>query len=78
MNDCPQISNSLAKRGRKYILFIYFISFAQKNTEEKKNTEDMQTLVIITSQYTNNNLNIWTGTPQQLSQLLRTQKIKGY
>ena len=26
----------------------------------------MQTLVIRTEQYTNNNLNIWAGTPQQL------------
>ena len=31
-----------------FFYFFYFISFALKNTKKKKNTEDMQTLVIRT------------------------------
>ena len=48
-----------------FIYLFYFISFALKNTKKKKhwryaNTSNKN------EQYTNNNLNIWAGTPQQL------------
>ena len=37
----------------------------------------MQTLVIRTQQYTDNDLNIWAGTPQQLKPITADpQKIK--
>ena len=64
----------LAEPFQNDLDFIYFISFALKNT--KKNPEDMQTLVIRTKQYTNNSLNIWAETPQQLKPITADPKNK--
>ena len=38
----------------------------------------MQTLVIRTKQYTNNSLNIWAETPQQLKPITADPKNKRY
>ena len=47
-----------------FIYLFYFISFALKNT--KKNHWRYANTSNKNEQYTNNNLNIWAGTPQQL------------
>ena len=58
-----------------FILFFYFISFAGKNTKKKEhwryaNTSNKN------DKYTNNNLKIWAGTPQQLKPITTDPNIQ--
>ena len=66
-----------------YLFFLLALPEEYKNknknkqtNKQTKNTGDMQTLVIRTKQYTNNNLNIWAGTPQQLKPITADLKSK--
>ena len=61
----------------QHFIYFNFISFALKNTKKKKHCRYANTSNNnVTIHYTDNNLNIWAGTPQQLNPITADPKNK--